>query len=73
MTFYDIFFFAKLFSRISNSNMTMTNSEMEASAKTLKEFGGKAPNWSPMQRKLYKAMVDAAKKGFRGQENGQLG
>lgn len=66
MTFYDMISFAKLFSRIANGNMTMTDAEMEAAAKVLKEYGGNAPNWSPMQRELYKAMVDATKEGFRG-------
>ena len=48
----------------------MSDAEMEAAAKVLKEFGGNAPNWNPMQRELYKAMVDATKDGFRGQQNG---
>mgnify|MGYP000170205270 CR=1 FL=1 len=70
MTFFDIISFAKLFSHITSGNMTMSDAEMEAAAKVLKEFGGNAPNWNPMQRELYKAMVDATKDGFRGQQNG---
>lgn len=50
--------------------MTMSDAEMEAAAKILKELGGNAPNWNPMQRELYKSMVDAAKEDSRGRKNG---
>ncbi len=70
MTFYDMISFANLFSRIANGNMAMTDAEMETAAKVLKDVGGNAPNWNPMQRELYKAMVDATKENFTGHENG---
>lgn len=70
MTFFDMISFAKLFSRVASGNMTMSDAEMEAAAKVLKEFGDNAPNWNPMQRELYKAMVDSVKEGARGQQNG---
>ena len=70
MTFYDIVSFAKLFSSIANGNMTITDAEMEAAAKVLKEFADNTPNWNPAQKELYKAMVDATKEGLRGQQNG---
>lgn len=70
MTFFDIISFAKLFSHIASRNMTISDMEIEAAAKVLKEFGGNAPNWTPTQRELYKAMVDAAKEGSRGHQNG---
>ena len=70
MTFFGMISFAKLFSRVASGNMTMSDAEMETAAKILKEFGGNASNWNPMQRELYKAMVDATKEGFRGQQNG---
>ena len=73
MTFFDMISFAKLFSQVASGNMTISDVEMEAAAKVLKEIGGNAPNWNPMQRELYKAMVDAAKEGSRGQANGQMG
>lgn len=70
MTFFDMISFAKLFSQVASGNMTISDVEMEAAAKVLKEFGGNAPNWNPMQKELYKAMVDATKDSFRGQQNG---
>lgn len=70
MTFFDIISFAKLFSQVAGGNITISDSEMEAAARILKELGGNAPNWTPMQRELYKSMVDAAKEGSRGQKNG---
>ncbi len=73
MTFYDLISFAKLFSRIASGNTTMSDAEMEAAAKVLKQLGDSAPNWNPAQKKLYEAMVDAAKEGSRGQQNGSLG
>lgn len=66
MTFYDMICFAKLFSRIPNGNMTMTDMELEVAAKMLKDLGDSSPNWTPMQKDLYKAMVDATKEGIRG-------
>lgn len=70
MTFFDMISFAKLFSRIASGNLTMSDAEMEAAAKVLKEFGDRAPNWNPMQRELYEAMVDSVKEDTRGQRNG---
>lgn len=70
VTFYDLISFAKLFSRVANGSMTMSDAEMEAAAKVLKEFGDNAPNWNPMQRELYKTMVDSVKESTRGQRNG---
>lgn len=70
MTFFDMISFAKLFSRVASGNMSMSDAEMESAAKVLKELGGNAPNWNPMQRELYKSMVDAAKESSRGQNNG---
>ncbi len=70
MTFSDMISFAKLFSQIANGDIAMSDAEVEEAAKVLKELGGNAPNWSPMQRELYKTMVDAAKEGSRGQRNG---
>ena len=70
MTFFDMISFAKLFSRVASGNMTMSDVEMEAATKVLKEFGNNAPNLNPMQKELYKAMVDATKERFRGQQNG---
>ena len=70
MTFFDMISFAKLFSQVASGNMTMSDAELEAAAKVLKELGGNAPNWNPMQRELYKSMVDAAKEDSRGQRNG---
>ena len=43
---------------------------MEAAAKVLKEFGDNESKWNPMQRELYKAMVDSVKEDTRGQRNG---
>ena len=70
MTFFDMISFEKLFSRVASGNLTMSDAEMEAAAKVLKEFGDNAPNWNPMQRELYKAMVDSVKEDTRGQRNG---
>ena len=70
MTFFDMISFAKLFSQVASGNMTMSDAELEAAAKVLKELGGNAPNWNPMQRELYKSMVDAAKEDSRGRKNG---
>ncbi len=70
MTFFDMISFAKLFSRTASGNMSMSDAEMEAAAKVLKEFGDNIPNWNPMQKELYKAMVDAVKDGSRGQRDG---
>ena len=66
MTFFDMVSFAKLFSRVASGNMSMSDLEMEAAAKVLKELGGNAPNLNPMQQELYKIMVDAVKDNFRG-------
>jgi len=70
LTFSDMISFAKLFSQIANGNIAMSDAEMEAAAKVLKELGGNAPNWNQMQRELYKTMVDTVKEGSRGQKNG---
>lgn len=70
MTFFDMISFAKLFSQVASGNMTMSDMEMEAAAKVLKELGDNAPNWNSMQKELYKSMVDAAKENSRGQKNG---
>lgn len=70
MTFFDMISFAKLFSQVVSGNMAMSDAEMEAAAKVLKELSGNAPNWNPTQRELYKVMVDAAKETSRGQKNG---
>ena len=70
MTFFDMISFAKLFSQVASGNMAMSDAEREAAAKVLKEFGDNVPNWNPMQRELYKAMVDSVKEGTRGQRNG---
>ncbi len=70
MTFFDMISFAKLFSRVANGNMTMSDTEMEAAAEVLKGLGDNAPNWNSMQKELYKALVDATKEGSRGRQNG---
>ncbi len=73
VTFYDLISFAKLFSRIASGNTTMSDAEMEAAAKVLRQLGDSAPNWNPAQKEIYKDMVDAAKEDTRGQQNGSLG
>ena len=70
MTFFDIIFFAKLFSQVASGNMAMSDMEMEAATKVLKELGDNAPNWNSMQKELYKSMVDAAKESSRGRRDG---
>ena len=70
MTFFDMISFAKLFSQVTSGNMTMSSVEMETATKILKEIGDNSPNLNPMQRELYKVMVDATKEGLRGQRNG---
>ena len=66
MTFFDMISFAKLFSQVASGNMAMSDMEMEAATKVLKELGDNAPNWNSMQKELYKSMVDAAKESSRG-------
>lgn len=70
MTLFDLISFAKLFSRVASGNMTMSDAEMEAATKVLKELGDSAPNWNPAQKELYKAMVDTAKERSKGAQNG---
>lgn len=70
MTFFDMISFAKLFSQVASGNMAMSDIEIEAAAKVLKELGDNAPNWNPIQKELYKSMVDAAKESSRGRKNG---
>lgn len=69
MTFFDMICFAKLFSQVFSGNMTLSDMEMETVTKVLKELGDNAPNWNPMQKELYKSMVDAAKESSRGRKN----
>ncbi|MCI8867949.1 MAG: hypothetical protein HFE61_07385 [Anaerotignum sp.] len=70
MTFFDMISFAKLFSNISNGNITMLEAETEAAAKVLKELADDAPNWNPMQKETYKNMVDAVKENTKRQLHG---
>lgn len=72
MTFFDAISFAKLFSQTVRGNMTMSDTEMEAAAKALKEFGDNVPSWTLQQRELYKALVDAVKENSKIKQNGQL-
>ena len=65
MTFFDMVSFAKLFSRVAGGNMTMSDAEMEAASEVLKKFADRNSNWTPMQRDLYKIMVDAAKENSK--------
>ena len=53
MTFFDMISFAKLFSQVVSGNMAMSDMEMEAATKVLKELGDNAPNWNSMQKELY--------------------
>ena len=39
MTFFDMISFAKLFSQVASGNMAMSDMEMEAATKVLKELG----------------------------------
>lgn len=70
LTFFDMICFAKLFSSITNCNVTISDVEKEVAAKVLKEFGDSAPYWNSAQKEIYKTMVDVAKENSRGQRNG---
>ena len=70
MDFFEILSFAKLFSQISSGNATMTDIELEAAAKMLKDLGDNAQNFTPAQKELYKIMVDKVKDDSKGKRNG---
>ncbi len=61
MTPFEAMSLAKLFYQIMGGGMTPAKAELETASKMLKELGDNSPNWNPMQKEMYKVMVDAAK------------
>lgn len=57
MTFFDMISFAKLFSQVASGNMAMSDMEMEAATKVLKELGDNAPNWNSMTIVLHQELL----------------
>ena len=70
MDLYEMFSFAKLFSQVIQGQMQLSDSELEAASKVLKELGDNNPNWTDEQKRYYKNMVDFTKEYTKGQRNG---
>lgn len=61
MNFFEIISLAKVFSQISNGNMTLSELELETASRALKQLGDNRQDWSTQQKEIYKSMVDYAK------------
>ena len=63
---FDLFSFAKLFSTAMSGRMSLSDAEMEAACKMLKEMADNNPQLTMEQKEISKMMVDYAKDASKG-------